>query len=81
MPWIQTIQPDDATGRLAKTYRAAIERAGRVFGIVKAQSLAPSVLDASLGLYQKIMYAPAGLGRYQRELLAVVVSRANACHY
>jgi alkylhydroperoxidase family enzyme len=81
MPWLRTIQPDDATGRLAKSYRAAIERAGRVFGIVKAQSLAPAIMDASLGLYQRIMYADAGLTRVQRELLAVVVSRANACHY
>ena len=54
---------------------------GRVFGIVKAQSLAPQVLDASLGLYQRIMYAPEGLERYQRELLATVVSQENHCHY
>jgi alkylhydroperoxidase family enzyme len=81
MPWLRTFQPDEATGRLASTYRAAIERAGRVFGILKAQSLAPAVLDASLGLYQRIMYADVGLSRVQRELLAVVVSRVNACHY
>ncbi len=81
MPWLRTIQPDEATGRLAHSYRAAIERAGRVYGIVKAQSLAPLVLDASLGLYQRIMFAEAGLSRVQRELIAVVVSRANACHY
>ena len=60
MPWIRTIRPDEATGRLAKSYRAALERAGRVFGIVRAMILAPPVLDASMGLYQKIMYAPSG---------------------
>ncbi len=81
MPWIRTIRVEDATGRLAKTYRAAIERAGRVFGIVRAQSLAPAVLDASMGLYQKIMYAPEGLSRRQREMLATVVSQVNECHY
>jgi alkylhydroperoxidase family enzyme len=81
MPWLRTIQPDEATGRLAGSYRAAIERAGRVFGIVKAQSLAPAIMDASLGLYQRIMYAEVGLTRVQRELLAVVVSRTNECHY
>ena len=81
MPWIRTVDVSEATGRLAKIYEAAVARAGRVFGIVKAQSLAPSVLDSSLGLYQKIMFARAGLQRYQREMLAVVVSRANDCHY
>jgi alkylhydroperoxidase family enzyme len=81
MPWIRTVPVDEATGRLARSYRAALERAGRVAGIVQAQSLAPEVLDASIGLYRTIMYAANGLTRYQREMIAVVVSRANACHY
>lgn len=81
MPWIHTVTVEEATGRLAKIYRAALERAGRVYGIVRAQSLSPSVLDASMGLYQKIMYAKEGLSRRQREMLATVVSQVNACHY
>jgi hypothetical protein len=81
MPWIDTVGVDQARGRLARSYRAALERAGRVSGIVQVQSLAPAVLDASIGLYQRILFADQGLGRYQREMLAVVVSRANHCHY
>lgn len=81
MPWIRTIDVAEATGRLAKSYAAAIQRAGRVFGIVRTMSLAPAVLDASMGLYGKIMYAPEGLSRRQREMLATIVSRANNCHY
>lgn len=81
MTWIRTIGVTEATGALARSYRAAIQRAGRVFGIVRTMSLAPPVLDASMELYRRIMYAPAGLSRAQRELLAVVVSRANHCHY
>ncbi len=87
MTWIRTVQADEAEGRLAKTYRAAEARAGRVYGILRTMSLAPSVLDASMGLYQRVMFAPegvdgrGGLSRRQRELLAVVVSRANGCHY
>lgn len=81
MTWIRTILPEEATGRLAKTYNAAVARAGRVFGIVRSMSLAPPILDSSLGLYQKVMFAKSGLERYQRELLATVVSRVNECHY
>ena len=81
MPWIKTVPDHEATGRLAKSYRAAIERAGRVFGIVRAMSLAPEVMDASMALYQRVMYAPEGLSRRQREMLAVIVSRTNECHY
>lgn len=83
MTWIRTFSEAEATGRLARIYGAASARAGRVFGIVRAMSLAPAVLDASMGLYQRVMHAKAeySLERYQREMLAVVVSRANDCHY
>lgn len=81
MTWIRTIGVDEATGRLARSYKAAIGRAGRVYGIVRTMSLAPRTLDASMGLYGAIMFAEEGLSRVQRELLATVVSRANGCHY
>lgn len=81
MPWIRTISVEDAEGRLAKSYEAALARAGRVFGIVRAMSIAPAILEASIGFYRTVMYAREGLARAQRELLATVVSRANDCHY
>ena len=81
MTWIQTIASDEATGRLRKIYDAAVERAGRVFGIVRAMSLSPAVLDSSMTLYQRVMFARGGLERRQREMLAVVVSQVNDCHY
>ena len=81
MPWITTIPETEATGRLRKAYQAAVSRAGRVFGIVKTMSLAPPILEASMALYRGVMYAPRGLARRQRELLAAVVSRINDCHY
>ena len=81
MPWIQTVDPEEAAGHLEKSYRAAVARAGRVFGIVRTMSLAPAILDASMSFYQRVMFAPEGLSRAQRELLATVVSRENDCHY
>lgn len=81
MTWIQTVPPEEAAGRLQKSYDAAVARAGRVYGIIRTMSLAPAVLDASMGLYQRIMFAEGGLSRAQREMLAVVTSRANDCHY
>ena len=81
MPWIRTIPISAATGRLKSAYDAAIARAGRVFGIVRAMSLAPATLDASMALYREIMFARGVLTRRQRELLAVVVSSTNSCHY
>jgi alkylhydroperoxidase family enzyme len=43
--------------------------------------LRPAVLERSIELYREIMFGPSGLTRAQRELLAVVTSRANDCHY
>jgi alkylhydroperoxidase family enzyme len=34
-----------------------------------------------MALYKAIMFGPSKLSRVERELLAVVVSRANSCHY
>jgi alkylhydroperoxidase family enzyme len=72
---------DDATGPLKQEYDAAIERAGKVFNIVKAMSLRPGVLRRSMDLYLGIMKGPSRLSRQERELLATVVSRENDCHY
>lgn len=79
--WIRSVSEEEATGRLARAYRAAQDRVGRVFGIVKSMSLAPPVLDASMRFYRAVMFDPHGLDRADAELLAVVVSRANDCHY
>ena len=81
MPHIHTIPPERATGRLRELYDAALARAGRVFGILRVMSVEPPVLEASLALYRAVMFGSGGLSRRQRELLAVVTSRANDCHY
>jgi uncharacterized peroxidase-related enzyme len=81
MPHIDLIEPDDATGLLKEEYDAAVARAGKVFNIVKAMSLRPEVLRASMEMYRAIMFGPSGLTRAERELLATVTSRQNDCHY
>ena len=81
MPFLRLIELDEATGSLRREYDAADRRAGKVFNIVKAMSLRPGVLRRSIDLYRAIMFGPSELSRVERELLAVVVSRALACHY
>ena len=39
MSWIRSIQPEEATGELKVEYDKAIKRAGKVFNILKVQSL------------------------------------------
>jgi len=79
--YIETIAPGDADGELKRIYDEAIRRAGRVYGILRLQSLNPAVLAASTGLYTAIMFGPSPLSRVEREAIAVTVSRANDCFY
>ncbi len=79
--WIQTVAPDQADGLLRSLFDQAIRRAGRVFNIVRAMSPDPDVLRASMALYVSLMKGPSPLSRAQRELIAVAVSRENACEY
>jgi len=82
MAWIRTIAPEEAEGLLAKLYRGAIERAGKVFNVIRVQSLRPEVLRSSTRLYTDVMHGErAEISRAQREMIATVVSRANGCHY
>jgi alkylhydroperoxidase family enzyme len=81
MPWIRTIPSAAAEGILAREYEAAIKRAGKVFNVLSIQSLKPRVLRAGMLLYQALMIEEGALPRWTKEMLAVVVSRTNGCHY
>ena len=81
MAHIHVVPERDAQGLLKRIYEAAVRRAGKVFGILKLQSVEPEVLDPSLQLYTVLMKGPSTLDRYTREAIAVVVSKTNGCHY
>ncbi|HUG65515.1 MAG TPA: hypothetical protein VMK83_09885 [Gaiellaceae bacterium] len=81
MAHVRLIAEDEADGLLRKEYDAAVERAGKVFNILKAMSLNPPVLRASMELYQEIMFGESGLSRHERELLATVTSAEQSCRY
>ena len=82
MAWIKTVAPEQATGLLKQLYDAAVKRAGKVFNVIRIQSPRPRVLRCSTQLYTEVMFSQeSGLSRAQREMIATVVSRANACHY
>jgi alkylhydroperoxidase family enzyme len=82
MAWIGTVAPQEARGLLARLYEAAIKRAGRIYNIIRIQSLRPRVLQSSTRLYLDVMHSQrSGLTRAQREMIATVVSQINKCHY
>lgn len=80
MAYIKLTTESEADGKLAGIYEAARKRAGRVFNILKIQSQNADTLQAMLELYAAAVKGPSPLRRAQREMLAVVTSRANECH-
>jgi len=81
MAYIRLVRPDEATGLLAKLCDQAVASTGRAYSSVRRMSPNPPVLEASMELHRRIMFAPSGPSRRERELLVVVVSRANECGY
>ncbi len=82
MAWIRTVDPVEARGLLGRLYEAAIRRAGKVFQIIRIQSLRPKVLRSSTRLYLEVMHSrDSGLSRVQREMIATTVSQLNDCFY
>ena len=81
MAFIGIIETDQAEGDLKEVYNQAERRAGRVYNILKIMSRSPRVLKASMELYTGTMFGPSEFSHAQREMLAVVVSAANQCHY
>jgi len=79
--WIKMVEPEEAAGELKDEYDRAVRRAGKVFNILKVQSLNPPVLRASMQMYLAAMRGPSGLTRAEREMLGTVVSWANDCFY
>lgn len=81
MPYIRQVSDDEAEGAALRELDAARKRAGRVWNIVRIMTPNPAVLRASMAMYSALMFGESPLSRLQREMLAVVVSRTNGCHY
>ena len=81
MAWIRMIPESEASAELKNMYDQVRGRWGGLDEIMQVHSLNPPSLMAHQQFYQTIMYGKSGLSRTQREMVAVVVSALNRCHY
>jgi len=81
MAYIHTIAYDEADDKLKKVYDQIIKSRGKLAEVHKIQSLNPEALVTHMALYMSIMFGKSPLKRYQREMMAVVVSAKNKCEY
>ena len=84
MPYIRTIPPSEAAGRLKEIYQSGAGPSaarGKVSMIRQVQSLNADALGAWRELDVQIMRGESRITRRQREMIATVVSATNHCSY
>ena len=81
MAWIPIIQEDKAETELKDWYDKLREPWGGVDNIMKIHSLNVNTLKGHYELYLSAMKVTKYLSYKQREMIAVVVSNVNQCHY
>jgi uncharacterized peroxidase-related enzyme len=67
--------------RLEAYFGKCDEKLGFVPNVLKAYAFSPVKLQAFADMYNDLMLADSGLSKLEREMIGVVVSSANHCHY
>ena len=82
MTWIERIADEKWTGDLAELKsKVADSRSGKIDNIMSVHSLDAGSMRAHMLLYQQAMKGTEGLPKVDREMIALVVSKINGCHY
>ncbi len=81
MAYIPYISQEDASPELRALYDRYRGPVGEIDNILRIHGLNPPSLSGHVGLYQTLMRGRSDLTRTQREMIAVVVSAINECHY
>ena len=81
MAWIEMIPEDEAENELKDWYDKLREPSGGVENILHIHSIKASTLKGHYELYSSAMKGSKDLSRKRREMIAVVVSTVNQCHY
>lgn len=80
--WIEVVPESQAQGLLRELYEKEWDKQHQlVDNILKVHSLHPETLRAHVDLYRTVMYGKSAITRPEREMIGVVVSAINQCHY
>lgn len=77
MPWIRTVEPEDADGRLAEAYQWQARKLGRPTEFTQLGSLDAEVVHARLNLYRASENVPSRLSATQGLLISYLTSILN----
>jgi uncharacterized peroxidase-related enzyme len=79
--WLRVPAVDDAPAAVKDLFDKASERLGFVPNVLRVYALRPRHLELWNAFYEDLMRGDSGLSKAQREMIAVVVSTVNRCHY
>ncbi|QYK42327.1 MAG: peroxidase-related enzyme [Paracoccaceae bacterium] len=66
---------------IAAYFARCTDRLGLIPNVLLAYAFDAAKLRAFMAMYNDLMLAPSGLTKAEREMIAVVVSSLNRCHY
>lgn len=81
LAWLRVPGDDEAPDEVRALWKLPLEKLGFVPNVLKTYALRPLHLLAWNAHYEELMRGDSGLTKVQREMVAVVVSATNRCHY
>ncbi|MCH8346986.1 MAG: peroxidase [Proteobacteria bacterium] len=81
MSHIKYIPYDKANPPLKKVLEKYGGESKRPDNIVNISSVNPLAMEGHMGLYRSVHKGPSPISRLNREMIAVMVSGINGCHY
>jgi len=79
--FIDYIPYDEASPELQELYRRYGGADNTPANIIRIAGHNPKAMEAHMTFYRAIMFGDSPLTRQQREMIGVVVSAINNCHY
>jgi uncharacterized peroxidase-related enzyme len=79
--WLRVPTEEEAPAAVRELFDKASQRLGFVPNVLRIYALRPRHLELWNAFYDDLMRGDSGLTKAQREMIAVVVSTVNRCHY
>ncbi len=81
MSWLRVPDESELPDEVKELYAKPLEKLGFVPNVLRNYALRPSHLLGWNTHYEELMRGESGLTKAHREMIAVVVSATNRCHY
>ncbi len=79
--WLDVPEDDDVSAEVRALWDEPLEKLGFVPNVLRVMALRPVHLLGWWAYYDELMRGESAVTKVQREMIAVVVSAQNRCHY